>query len=406
MKELVVDNVKIWTLGEEGTIENGWLYARDGIIAEIGEGPLPERLAGKGIQEIDGKGRHLLPGLVDCHTHLMEYATSEIHQTASPSAQRMAATANLLLALRCGIVATGEHHLGHPILSMPMETYRDILNGVPMASALAYGCCWLGFEPRVLTSCTRPGQAFTQDILTDEEYLAMARQSDFGGENLFMNYTCANAPLDAVPHAGGVTYDREKLTHIIGLFHREGKRIGAHIEGDDSARLFIECGGDIIHHGHNLSPETADIMAAKGTRLVITPLAGTSKRPTSPEETYSYYKKGVFLALASDSYIPPHPEARWIPLPQGFLAGPQEFLTICGSTVRYFIEQGVPVEEALRLITVNGRKILWPDQPDATLSPGRPADMILCDQLPAVESENAGCIRLVITQGEIQVCRL
>ncbi len=405
MSELLVDNVKIWTLGAEGTIEKGWLYAKDGVIAEMGAGKLPERLSGKEIKEVDGKGYHLLPGLVDCHTHLMEYATSEIHQTLG-AAQRMAAAANLLLALRCGIVATGEHHLGHPFLSMPMETYKEILREVPMASALAYGCCWLGFEPKVLTSCTRPGEAFIQDILTDEEYRTMARMSEFAGENLFMNYTCANAPLEAVPHAGDITYQREKLKQIIAIFHSEGKQVGAHIEGDGSARLFMECGGDVIHHGHNLSLETTALMAEKGVKLVITPSAGTSKRPTSPQETYAYYKQGVFMALASDSYIPPHPEAKWIPLPQGYSAGPREFLSVCGSTIRFFIEQGVSTEEALRLITVNGRKILWPDQPEATLSPGRPADMILCDKLPAVESEDAGCVRLVITRGEIQVCRI
>ena len=405
MKELVVDNVKIWTLGDEGTIERGWLYAENGVIAEVGAGALPERLRGKGIQEIDGRGRHLLPGLVDCHTHLMEYAAAEMHQ-AIGQAQAMAAVANLLLALRCGIVATGEHHLGHPFLSMPMADYREILKQVPMASSLCFGCCQLGFEPLVFTSCTRPGEAFSQDVLTDEEYREMARQSDFPGESLFVNYTCANAPLETAPHAGELAYSRERLAHIIRIFHSEGKQVGAHIEGDEAARLFIQCGGDVVHHGHALSPETASLLAEKGVSLVITPAAGTSKRPTSPEEAYSYYKKGISLALASDAYIPPHPEAKWVRLPHGFSAGPQEFLTICGSTLRYFVDQGVPKEEALRLITVNGRKLLHPNEPEATLSPGRPADLILCDQLPALESENPGCIRLVITQGQIQICRL
>ncbi len=403
MSDLLITNATIWTLGEAGTLEKGWLAVKDGVIEDMGPGEPPAEL--KNRHTIDAGGRHLLPGLADCHTHLMEYATAEVHHTLG-RAQEMAAVSNLLTALSCGIIATGEHHLGHPALTMPMETYQRLLRQTPMRSAIAFGCCWLGFSPKVLTSCTRPGQAFTQDVLTDDEYRQMAAASEFAGENLFLNYTCANAPLSAAPHAGEITYTREKLKHIVEIFHAEGKAIGAHIEGDCSALLFMECGGDVIHHGHAISPAVGQVMAEKHIPLVVTPLAGTSKRPTSPAESYGFYRQGVFLALASDSYIPPHPDADWIPVEKGQLAGPREFLAACGSTLRYFVEQGVSREEALKLITVNGRSILRPNEPPATLTPGRPADMLLCDRLPALETENPEDIRMVIVAGEILIDRL
>ncbi len=400
MEELLIHNVEIWTLDDARVIDRGWLTASGGKITNLGQGLPPPDIKAK--TAVDGQGRLLLPGLVDCHTHLMEYATAEINHTQG-KAQEMAAAANLLLALQSGIVATGEHHLGHPVLDMPMEKYKEILKAAPLASAIAYGCCWLGFEPKVLTSATRPGAAFTEDVLTDEDYLLMAEASEFPGENLFLNYTCANAPLDAAPHAGGVTYDREKLSHIVDLFHGKGKAVGAHIEGDASARLFIEAGGDVIHHGHDLTPEIGELMAEKGVSLVLTPVAGTSKRPTSPQETLAFYRQGVFLALASDAYIYPHPEAHWISLPQDRLAGPAEYLRIVGSTLRYLVEMGVDSSEALKLITVNPRRLLRPGEEAAVLKPGRPADMILCNKLPALITEDPADIVLVITQGRIQV---
>ena len=408
MNDLTITNAKVWTLDERGTIEKGWLAAKDGVISGAGQGSPPPGAAGNVV--IDAKGRNLLPGLVDCHTHLMEYATSEVHNTQG-QAQQMAAMANLLTALKCGIVATGEHNLGHPLLDMPMHDYKKLIDLVPMASAVSFGCCLLGFEPRVLTSCTRPGKAFTEDCLSDEDYRQMAVCSQFAGENIFLNYTCANSPLEAVPHAGEVTYSKVKLKRIIDIFHSEGKAIGAHIEGDASALLFIECGGDVIHHGHNLSPELGALMVKKNIPLVVTAAAGTSKRPTSPQEAYGFYRQGVFMALASDAYIPTHvdaanPGSGWISLPPGYLAWPQEFLKICGETLRYFVKQGVSREDALKLITVNGRKIIKPGEGEATLTEGKPADFILSDRLPGLETEEPGDIKLVVTGGQVQVDRL
>lgn len=400
MDDILIFNGTLWTLDGPEVISDGWLTAREGAITAVGQGMPPDNLRAETV--IDAQGKILMPGLVDCHTHLMEYATSEVHHVRG-SAQGMAAVSNLLTALQTGIVATGEHHLGHPVLSMPMSQYKKIRDMVPMASAIAYGCCWLGFDPKVLTSATWPGRADTTDTLTERDYEMMAEASEFPGENIFMNYTCANAPLSAAPSAGEVTYDQEQLKRIVQLFHRKGKTIGAHIEGDEAARRFLSCGGDVIHHGHGISPETGALIAERKVSLVLTPAAGTSKKPTSPEEALALYRQGVFLALASDSYIYPHPQADWISLPKDRLSGPADFLKISGPVLKHFVENGVERWEALRLITVNPRQLLHPKEGPAVLKPGCPADMILCNRLPAIETESPEDILVVITHGRIQV---
>lgn len=400
MEDIIIWNGNIWTLDGTKIIPEGWLTARDGVITGLGEGRPPEAL--KAAVAIDAQKRILMPGLVDCHTHLMEYAAAEIHHVQG-RAQTMSAVSNLLTALQSGIVATGEHHLGHPTLSMPMTQYKMIRDMVPMSTSIAYGCCWLGFEPKVLTSATWPGRTSAEDTLTDRDFEQIAEFSEFPGENLFMNYTCANAPLSSAPNAGEITYDENRLKHIIHLFHKKGKTIGAHIEGDGAARRFLACGGDVIHHGHGISLQTGALLAQRKIPLVLTPAAGTSRKPTSPEEALAFYRQGVFLALASDSYIYPHPQAGWLTLPGDRLAGPQEFLKIAGPVLRHLVENGVSKPEALGLITVNPRKLLHPEEEPALLKPGCPADMILCDRLPAIETEEPADIVTVITQGQIQV---
>jgi len=401
MQDLLIANARIWTLSDRGAFE-GYLTAKDGYITDIQGGKPPHDIKAK--TRIDAQGLILMPGLVDCHSHLLEYATLEMHNTQG-QAQAMAGIANLLEALKSGIVAVGEHHLGHPDLSQTMDVYQSIARQVPMTVALAFGLCWLGFEPPVLTAATHPGQAFSQDILQNHDYETMATASDFAGENLFLNYTCANAPLEAAPHTGHPTTAESKLKQIIDIFHAEGKPIGAHIEGDETAQMFIRAGGDVIHHGHNVSPATGSLIAENNVSLVITPHAGTSKRPTNPEEAYGFFRQGVSLALASDSYIQPHPEANWISLPPDKMAGPREFLTACAPIMQYFANQGVPLAEVLKLITVNGRKIIQPHQPEGILASGRPADLILCTGLPGIEIDAAG-VCMVITGGKIQINKM
>ncbi len=64
---VLISNVTVWTNGPDGIIENGSVFIENGKIAAVGRAPLsgigtPER-------EIDGAGRHLTAGIIDCHSH-------------------------------------------------------------------------------------------------------------------------------------------------------------------------------------------------------------------------------------------------------------------------------------------------------------------------------------------------
>ena len=56
-----------------GTIENGSIVIRDGKIAAVGRNlALPE-----GARVIDAEGRYVLPGIIDCHSHMAVHAINE-----------------------------------------------------------------------------------------------------------------------------------------------------------------------------------------------------------------------------------------------------------------------------------------------------------------------------------------
>lgn len=56
------------------------VLVRDGLVAQIGG---PELIAPAGTEIVDGRGRTLLPGLIDAHVHLSDSVTADLRQAAS-----------------------------------------------------------------------------------------------------------------------------------------------------------------------------------------------------------------------------------------------------------------------------------------------------------------------------------
>ncbi len=66
-EDLLITNATIWTCGPQGVIENGWMIVRGGKVAAIGSSSsIPADAPSK---TIDAQGKHVTPGLIDCHSH-------------------------------------------------------------------------------------------------------------------------------------------------------------------------------------------------------------------------------------------------------------------------------------------------------------------------------------------------
>jgi len=62
---LIVQHATVWTQGPQGVLEDADLLLRGGKVAAVGRGlAVPS-----GAFVVDGRGKHVTPGLVDCHSH-------------------------------------------------------------------------------------------------------------------------------------------------------------------------------------------------------------------------------------------------------------------------------------------------------------------------------------------------
>ncbi|MFT5301675.1 MAG: imidazolonepropionase-like amidohydrolase, partial [Mariniblastus sp.] len=110
-KNVLIKNVTIWTLDERGKIENGAVLFGDGWIQSVfAEGDeLP-----KADLVIDGKGAHLTPGIIDCHSHMA--TDSGVNES--------------------GQAITAEVRIGDMIDCDDITIYRQLAGGVTTANIL------------------------------------------------------------------------------------------------------------------------------------------------------------------------------------------------------------------------------------------------------------------------------
>ncbi len=62
---VLIQGATVWTSGPQGTLQNADVLVSGGKIAGVG----PGLKAPAGAVVIDGKGMHVTPGIVDCHSH-------------------------------------------------------------------------------------------------------------------------------------------------------------------------------------------------------------------------------------------------------------------------------------------------------------------------------------------------
>jgi len=109
-------------------IENGWVLSRDGFITEVGSGPSPP--ADEVDQFIDEPNCVAMPGLVNAHDHMYQWATRgyvpdgtlfewlralyPVWARMDAEAVRVAARAAMAQLLLCGCTLSTDHHYVFP----------------------------------------------------------------------------------------------------------------------------------------------------------------------------------------------------------------------------------------------------------------------------------------------------
>jgi imidazolonepropionase-like amidohydrolase len=361
-------------------LANATVVLRDGRIESIGTAGPPA-----GVKTLNLRGRYLLPGLVDAHTHIATLAAAKLALESGVTTVRSSGVSNyadvgLRELVRKGALAgpdmfaagyhvrprvADEAFLGDPSLFDLMSGVDSVDKLRRMVRAnLARGVDWI----KVLAT-ERAGTADTdprKQVYTEAELRAVVEEA--GAKN--------------VP-------------------------VQAHAHGEEGAHAAVKAGVRSIEHGTYLSETTLALMKEKGTFFV--PTYTTVIDLTEPGGDYDVpalrirgghmlprlrlavqraHKLGVKLVTGADT---------------GYFPGS---LTRISHEVARFVELGMSPLEALRSGTLVAAELLRLDKSIGALEAGFEADLIAVESNPL---ESVGTLQdplLVVSNGRVALNRL
>ncbi|WP_298443987.1 imidazolonepropionase [uncultured Ferrimonas sp.] len=371
-----------------GVVRDGAIAIAGGRIAWLGaEAQLPPNASA--AEEVDGQGQWLLPGLIDCHTHLVFGGNR-----AEEFEQRLQGVSYADIARAGGGInstvratrATGVDALVAQARPRLQALLAEGVTGIEIKSG--YGLD-LASERQMLQAASRLGAEFgikLQRTFLGAHALPPQYQDNADG---YVDELCqtmlpslaAEGLVDAVDgFCESIAFSTAQMERVFACANALGLPVKLHAEqltNQGGAALVARHGGLSADHLEYLDAAGIAAMAAAGTTAVLLPGAYYFLRETKQPPLQALQQAGVPIALASDANPGSSP-----------LFSLQLMLNFACTL------WGMTPAQALTAVTRNGALALgWQDH-CGTLARGKRADLVLWPlQTPAELAYQFGGIR-------------
>jgi imidazolonepropionase-like amidohydrolase len=382
-------------------IEDAAVLVEGANIKEVGRASVVQPHAPQGVKVIDLGRMTILPGLIDCHTHLM----ARISDTPDGYVVGLATKSQAFRALEGAADARLTLHAG-------FTTVRDVENegsgyaDVALRDAINQGLVE-GPRMQVATrAIAAVGQYSPFGVSPDLVYFPTGAQMVSGTEET------RRAVREQIGHGADLiklyadwehpTLTVEEMSVAVEEAHKLGRKVAAHATTAEGIKNALTAGVDSIEHGHHADLQDLQLMQAKGTYLI--PTVGVidaifeqrKNEPLSPEQSQrrQAFLQGIQQSLKQAMTL-------GVKIASGYDASSAERQGKNANELVALVKRGMPPLQAIRAATVNAAELLgWQDRVGA-VEAGKYADLIAVEGDPLTEVTVLQEVKFVMKGGTI-----
>ncbi len=365
----------------DGKVRTGvTLVLRDGRIESIGAGAAPA-----GVRAVNLRGRYVVPGLVDAHTHLASFAAAR-------------------LALESGVTTVRSSGVSYYFDVGFRELVKRGAFAGPDMVASGYHV-----RPRLAEEAfvSHPSLfELMSGIDTADEIRQMVRANLAEGVDWIKILATERAgTADTDPRKQ--VYTEAELRAAVDEAAAKGVPVQAHAHGAEGALAAVRAGVRSIEHGTYLTDETLRLMKEKGTYYV--PTYTTVVDLTEPGGDYDV----PALRLRGEHMLPrlrqsvQHAHRIGVKIVTGADTGyGPGSLTRISVEVTNLVDIGLTPLEALRSATSVAAEMLGKERSIGALEPGLEADLVAVEGDPLQDPRSLQDPLLVVSNGRVALDRL